>query len=235
MSDAGLPPDPWQLDVLTSTAARVLLLCCRQSGKSTVAAALAVLTALVEAPALVLLLSPSLRQSGELFRQRVLPYFRAISRGVKVVRQTALEIELANGSRVVSLPENEEGIRGFSSVSLLVIDEAARVADSLYCAVRPMLATSNGRLIGLSTPFGRRGWFHDEWFSPRTWERVRITAEQCPRISLDFLAEERESLGPRWFAQEYHCSFEDAIDSVFRAEDIEAALSADVEPLFVGA
>jgi hypothetical protein len=65
-----------------------------------------------------------------------------------------LTLELVNGSRIVSLPENESGIRGFSGVNLLVIDEAARVDDSLYRSVRPMLAVSGGRLVALSTPFG---------------------------------------------------------------------------------
>ncbi len=41
----------------------------------------------------------------------------------------------------------------------LKIDEAARVSDELYRAVRPMLATSGGRIVLLSTPFGKRGFF----------------------------------------------------------------------------
>jgi hypothetical protein len=45
---------------------------------------------------------------------------------------------------------------------MLVIDEASRVDDTLYLAVRPLLAVSGGRLVALSTPFGKRGWFHDE-------------------------------------------------------------------------
>src|SRR5262245_42637935 len=140
LTDAGLTPDPWQADVLRSPADRLLLLCSRQAGKSQVAAALALLTALVEAPALVLLLSPTQRQSGERFRDKLLPVYRALRAPVRAVRETALTLELANGSRVVSLPGSEGGIRGYSGVRLLVIDEAARVLDDLYRAVRPMLA-----------------------------------------------------------------------------------------------
>jgi hypothetical protein len=114
----------------------------------------------------------------------------------------------------------------------LVIDEAARVADSLYYAVRPMLAVSRGRLVALSTPFGKRGWYHDEWYSEGEWERVKITADQCSRISAEFLAEERRALGERWYRQEYLCSFEDAIDAVFSWADIQAAMSDEVKPLF---
>ena len=65
------------------------------------------------------------------------------------------------GSRIISLPGDEKNIRGYSGVTLLVIYEAARVSDVLYRSVRPMLAVSKGRLVCLSTPFGKRGWFLD--------------------------------------------------------------------------
>jgi hypothetical protein len=91
----------------------------------------------------------------------------------------------------------------------LLIDEAARVPDDLYRAVRPMLAVSRGRLLCLSTPFGQRGFFHDEWtHGGPDWTRIRITAADCPRISADFLDQERRSLGAGWVNQEYLCSFE---------------------------
>ena len=57
---------------------------------------------------------------------------------------------------MVGLPANEATVRGFSAVSLMVVDEAARVPDDLYEAVKPMLATTDGALWLMSTPFGRR-------------------------------------------------------------------------------
>jgi hypothetical protein len=232
MSDAGTAPDRWQAGVLASDAPRLLLLCARQTGKSTVAAALALKAALLSPGSLTLLLSPTLRQSGELFRDKVMRLYGALGRPVQAASETALSLTLASGSRVISLPENEAGIRGYSGVSLLVIDEASRVDDALYRSVRPMLATSGGRLVALSTPFGKRGWFFDEWSGGGPWQRVRVTAPECPRISPAFLAEERAALGERWFKQEYLCSFEDAIDAVFLNDDIDAAISHAVTPLF---
>jgi hypothetical protein len=139
---------------------------------------------------------------------------------------------LANGSRVISLPGDEGTVRGYSGVALLVIDEAARVSDDLYRGVRPMLAVSGGRLVALSTPFAKMGWFYDAWQSSQEWQRVRITAQDCPRISAEFLAEERSVLGPRWYAMEYGCEFQDCVGSLFDAEDIQAALTSQVAPLF---
>jgi hypothetical protein len=232
MTDAGLTPDPWQLSLLRTPALRTLLLCSRQAGKSTATAALAIQVALLEAPALVLLVSPTQRQSGELFRDKVMRLYDALKRPVAVQQESALQLTLANGSRVVSLPGDEETIRGYSGVALLVIDEAARVADALYCALRPMLAGSGGRMVALSTPFGKRGWFFEEWEGKGDWARVRVTAEECPRISPAFLAEEQRALGPRWFRQEYGCSFEEASDAVFSYDDVMACNDDSIPPLW---
>lgn len=225
-------PDPWQTNLLRGMWNRAMVLASRQIGKSQVAGALALIEVLTRPRSLVLLLSPTLRQSGELFRDKMLPRWQALGRPLQVRPPTQLSLELSNGSRIISLPESEGGIRGYSGVRLLVVDEAARVSDDLYRAVRPMLAVSHGRLLAMSTPFGRRGWFFNEWTSGRSWERVQIKATACPRISRAFLAEERASLGERWFRQEYQCSFEDVVGAVFSYDDIQAAMSEDVQPLF---
>jgi hypothetical protein len=64
LKQTGITPDPWQSEVLRSQKAQILLLCSRQVGKMLVAAALALRTPLLEAPALVLVLTPSERQLG---------------------------------------------------------------------------------------------------------------------------------------------------------------------------
>jgi hypothetical protein len=208
----GLMPDPWQRELLRSTAPRVLLNCCRQAGKSTTVAALALHTILFTPESLVLLLSRSQRQSSELFR-KVIEFYQSIeSHGIKtaaVKARSTLRLELSNGSRIISLPGHEGTIRSYSGVRLLIIDEAARVPTDLYRAVRPMLAVSHGRLVILSTPFGRRGFFYQAWDDPATdWLRFEVRAEQIPRISRAFLDEELRTLGRSWFNQEYACSFE---------------------------
>ncbi|MQA88710.1 MAG: hypothetical protein GEU90_00545 [Gemmatimonas sp.] len=118
-------------------------------------------------------------------------------------------------------------------MGLLVVDEAARVSDDLYQAIRPMLAVSQGRIVLLSTPFGKRGLFHHEWTEGGpSWSRIMIPAEQVPRISPRWLAEERSKIGDWWYRQEYGCEFVDTQDQVFGYEHVQAAISDDVEPLF---
>lgn len=228
---AGIIPDPWQARVLRSQAPRILLNCSRQSGKSTITSVLALHTALTQADSLILLLSRAERQSSELFRKCMTAYHH-LGKPVPATSVGALHLDLENGSRIVALPGKEETIRAFSAVRLLLIDEAARVDDALYRSVRPMLAVSAGRLVGLSSPWGKRGWWYDAWESDQAWERYRIPAQECPRITPEFLAEERLAMPDFWFRQEYGCEFTETTDQLFRREDLEAALSDDIAPLF---
>ena len=225
---AGLQPDSWQRRMLRSAAPRVLLNCSRQAGKTTMAAMLAVHTAVYEPESLVLLLSPSLRQSQELFK-KALACYRDAGSPVPSKTESALRLELENGSRIVSLPGKQDTVRGFSGVRLLVVDEAARVSGDLYFSIRPMLAVSGGRLLALSTPFGTRGWWYEAWRSTEPWERYEVPASECPRISRTFLEEERRTMGDWWFAQEYECRFLDGETQPFGREEIDRAFEEEVE------
>jgi len=207
MQTLGMVPDPWQLEVLESTHPRLLLNCSRQAGKSTVVAILALAEIMFNNGALVLLLSRSFRQAGELFR-KVTEMHRRLDEPM-LERRNADELVLANHSRVVCLPCKGETIRGFSAVDLLILDEAAVVPDDIYCDVRPMLAVSAGRMICLSTPFGKRGFFWDAWTNGGDdFARIEVPASQIPRIPEAFLFAERRGLGDVKFRREYCCSFE---------------------------
>src|SRR5215469_10416403 len=122
-------PDPWQAQLLRSTAPWILLNCCRQSGKSTTTAILALHTALYDP-------------------------------------------------------------------RLILKDEAAYVSDDMQAALDPMLALSSGRLVEMSSPAGRRGHFFENWQHAEGVERIRIIGRNCPRISVEFLEQQRRKLGP---------------------------------------
>jgi hypothetical protein len=226
----GATPDPWQRDVFRSDARRTLLCCGRQTGKSFVASILATHKAVYTPDSLVLVLSPSLRQSQELFR-KVLRVYKALGRPVDATAENALSLELESGSRIVSLPGMEQHIRSFAAVDLLVIDESARVPDDLYHAVTPFLAVGNGRLIAASTPAGLRGWWSDAWHDGGAlWERVLVKTADCPRVSADFLASERASMGDFFYRQEYECDFLSADTAAFDAAWLESLINPELEP-----
>jgi terminase large subunit-like protein len=225
--------DGWQAELLNSTSPRVLVLTSRQAGKSSTAAVAALHRALFHPGSLILMVSPSQRQSTELFK-RCADFRRRLDPPPALEQDNQTSCVFANGSRVVSLPGDGDLIRGFAAPSLLLVDEAARVGDALLASVRPMLATNpDGRLIALTTPAGQRGWFHEAWRNGGDdWSRVMVTADRVPRISPEFLEAERRALGAATVDQEYMCSFLAAAGAVFDPADIARAISAEVEPLF---
>lgn len=165
--------------------------------------------------------------------RKIRDFYNSLTGVPDVTQESALKLELANGSRVQVLPGKESNVRGFSGVSLLIVDEAARVEDSLYQSVRPMLAVSQGKIILLSTPFGSRGFFWSEMLEGGPdWKRVRVTADQCPRIDPEWLKKERERIGDWWYSQEYMCTFVDSLEACFSTIDIEGAFTDEVAPLW---
>ena len=97
-----------------------------------------------------------------------------------------------------------------------------------------MLATSagGGRLIALTTPRGKRGFFFESWIGAGDWVRIKVPASQCPRISQEFLDEELKALGPLVFSEEYQLEFRDDEEAVFPHAIIEAAFRAEILPLW---
>jgi terminase large subunit-like protein len=232
-SRLGFQPDAAQARVLISRAKRGLLNCTRQWGKSTITAAKAVHHAFTVPEALTLVVSPSARQSGE-FVRKAAGFVRQLGMRAKGDGDNEMSLALPNGSRIVGLPGSEATIRGFSAVSLLLVDEASRVSDDLYLAIRPMLAVSSGTLWLMSTPWGKRGFFYEAWQrGGAEWERVRVPATECPRIPAAFLEEEKRTMGERWFRQEYLCEFADATSGVFERDLVEGAMTDEVSLLVI--
>ena len=224
--------DKWQRDLLLSNEQKVILNCARQAGKSSLTAVLALHHALYNPGALELVISAGYRQATEFFR-KVTGFYQQLGRPVPSDAENKHTLELRNKSRIVSLPCSGQTIRGFSAPSLIVIDEAAQTPDDVYDALTPMLAVSGGRLILLSTPWGRRGFFFREWQEGKGWLKLKITAEECPRISKEWLEDRRAFMSEWKFKQEYMAEFGENAAGVFSLEDIENAFDDPrVRPLF---
>lgn len=227
-------PDSWQQDALRSPSKRQLYLASRQSGKSSVAAIKALHTAMYTDGALVLLVSPSLPQSQEIFR-KCLTAYRDLGKPKGVARESALRLEMENGSRIISLPGSEKTNVGYSA-DLVIIDEAARTPAELVESMLPVVAVTGGSVIALTTPKGARGWFYSLWTNPDVedvWERYQVTADSCPRITDDIIREARFTRGERHVQQEYYCSFIADEEAFFDPADLERSLQlADDEPLW---
>jgi predicted phage terminase large subunit-like protein len=208
--ELGFEPYTWQERALKSTHKRKLFNCGRQSGKSTCAALKALHRSIYYPSPLIILLSPSQRQSSELFR-KVIEFRESLPHPPELLEDNILSMTIAGkegrpDGRIVSLPGNEKTIRGYSKASLIIEDEAAAVPDPIYKAVRPMLAVSNGEYDMMSTPRGKKGHFYEAYASGR-WETYTFTAKENPNITPEFLEDELRELGSRMFAQEYLCEF----------------------------
>ena len=221
-----------QVQFLTSRAKRGVVNCCRQWGKSTVMAVKALHRALTVPGCSVLVAAPTMRQSG-LFLMKVDRLAERMGMRLSGDGYNDLSLLLPNGSSIVGLPGKEGNIRGFSAVSMLIIDEASRVPDSMYKALRPMLAVEGGDLWLLSTPNGRLGFFFEAFeFGGERWERIRVDALECGgRISADFLEDELAAMGPAWVRQEYFCEFVESGGEMFSRTIVEEAMDEDVEPM----
>jgi hypothetical protein len=224
----GFTPDPWQRRLLRSRSQWVMLNCCRQAGKSTTTAIVALHQAVYD-PGLVLCVSPSLRQSRELF-SKIIGFLKSLEPVEPLEEDNKSSCELANGARIVSLPGDPDTVRCYSAPKLVIADEADYVPDAMQAAIAPMLAVSQGRQIDMSSPNGRRGYFYENWEHGEGIERIKIVGHQCPRITAEFLRAQRKKLGPTLFAQEFEGEFTDADASAFAGELIELALTDDFEP-----
>ena len=225
-------PDPWQCRVLRSTTRRGIWNCSRQSGKSVTAAIVALHGAIFRPGSLILLVSPTERQSKELFA-KVMDFLKSLEVLPELEEDNKQSLKLANKSRVVSLPGSPTTVRGYSAPGLVVVDEAAFCPDALFSAVTPMLAASKGRLILISTPNGKQGFYHQAWTDEESdWEKVRVPASQCPRIAPEYLQFEKRKMGKYKFSQEYECAFVEMADALFRDADIRGMVDPDVQPLF---
>ena len=221
-----------QRELLTGPSRRVILNCTRQWGKSWMAAVALLFHAVHNPESLSIVAGPTLRQSAELLKKLkdLAGRLGIQSKGDGINRQSLV---LPNRSRIVAVPGNSpDGIRGFSGVSMLVIDEASMVKDDIYVAARPMLTQNNGSIWLLSTPREQDGFYYRE-FSEGTedWRRVVVPATECPRFKPEQLEAEKSSLGARLFAQEFLCEFVATGDGLFDEAWFDDVFCPDTRPL----
>jgi len=230
----GIDPDPWQMEVLASEHPRKILCCGRQTGKSTVGAVLAVHKALTRAGSTVLVVAPGERQAKLLF-SKAASLYRQAGYPLPAHSERRTGLELSNGSIIEALPAVERTTRGYS-VDLLVVDEAAAVPDQDYHGILPALIATQGEQVLLSTPRGKRGFFHELWHSDDDWQRVMVRSDEVGRIREEDLEVFRHTMPEQFFRQEFYCEWLDTEGGLFSYEDIETALALgeDVQALEIG-
>jgi hypothetical protein len=222
--------DGWQREV-EEYQGNIALRAGRQVGKSTIIARKAAKYAIRNSKKSVMIISATERQAYLLF-SKVLYFlhdnYRAYIKKGKD-RPTKTEIKLSNGSIIRCLPTGIDGlgIRGYT-IDLLIADEAAFIPEEVWPAITPMLATTGGKIILLSTPFGRRGYFYERFNDEdfKTWhinsEDVAEQRDEPQRtFMLDFQEKEKKRLTKLQYAQEYLGEFVDELRQLFSDEVIK--------------
>ena len=158
-------------------------LCGRRVGKSQSAGWVAAHHVVEGEGRTALCISPTQRQSGELFRLAKAAIVKAMP-DASFPTDNRLSIELPNGSRLLSLPGDPGTVRGLTA-SLVLLDETQSLPDGgheLFASVRPMLATTGGRMIVLGTPLDRSGLLFDIWEGDiaMDWNACTCRARSAP-------------------------------------------------------
>lgn len=130
-----------------------------------------------------------------------------------------------NGSKLYCLSaEHPDRLRGLAA-DLLIVDEAAMIDDSFYDVVKPLLADRyhDGEALYISTPQGYN-WFYDLYMKGKkdpSWECFQFTTIEGGNVLPSQLEEDRRTMSPKMFAQEYLASFETVSDRVYYGYDRE--------------
>ena len=229
--------DKWQEEVLATTG-NICLCSGRQVGKSTVIAKDAGDFATKNPGVSILIIAAVERQAQELF-QKVKYYLEDnynayIEKGAK--KPTLSKLQLNNGSIIRCLPTGTDGhgIRGFT-IDRLYADEAAFIPEMVWEAITPMLLTTGGDIILLSTPHGNTGYFHQAFYD-ETFTNFQISSEEVIKEreitetwsalqrdkAIEHLAREKTKMTELQYAQEYLGEFVDSLRQVFSDKLIKA-------------
>jgi hypothetical protein len=168
-----LDPFVWQREVLDPAARRIIMLGCRQPGKSWATAIKTLCKAKGTRESLSLIVCPAQDQSVELMHK--IDGFIAMDDHLPaLVRDGTFGKEWETRSRIIALPGTERSVRGYSKPHTIIVDEAAQVEDRTIFALRPMMIRADCEFIVLSTPRGKRGYFYRQWSKGRGWKKVMV-------------------------------------------------------------
>jgi phage terminase large subunit-like protein len=210
----GLKLFPYQTKLLEDTNKRIVACMGRQTGKTTTIAIKAIIYADTNPNKTVLITSPSMRQSMIMFDRIItLIYSTAYLRN-KIVRATRTVLQFDNGSRIIGLPCSENFLRGYTA-DMVICDEAAFMPEAVITQIIfPMLSTTNGTAIFLSTPWDKNHFFYRAFLNP-TYSTHKTKSNQCPLIKPEFLKEMQQNMTHEAYQVEYEAEFTEALNSYF--------------------
>jgi hypothetical protein len=214
----------YQTEILSSTAKAEIVGKSRQLGISNTYAFVAAEEA--TAGGTVLVVSKSLDQAA-LFLEYV---YTALSDAPhpEYTAQNKYSLKFSNGGQVICQPATKRAGRGIPA-TIVILDEFAwqHYARDIYTAILPTLATTGGRLIILSTPYGVGNLFQELWAFSQTpigekiWRSFFLPWQRHPDWDDEWAAKMRVQMGPIAFAQEHDVDFQGSGENIFSSVDLD--------------
>jgi len=213
--------DPWQKKVLACEG-NIVMRSGRQVGKSAVISIKVGEFVLQNANKRVMIISKTERQA-RLIYSKVHSYIynkRRVAIKMGPDRPTHHEMKLTNGSVIHCLPAGDDGygIMGYT-IDLLVADEAAFIPEEVWNSVLPTLAVTKGKIILLSTPKLKEGYYYN-CFDDENFTSFHQSSEDNPRQDKKFLERMKKDLTEQQYAQMYLGEFIENAQQFFPEEMI---------------
>ena len=221
----------------------------RRSGKSHMSACIAVYEAFLGGHqfnlsrgevATVSLIASDRKQARTLMRyvKGIIDAIPGLKRYIR--KENADSIELVNGCAIEIQTASYRGVRGYT-LACAILDEVAFWYDDganpdkeILKAIRPSLATLNGKLICLSSPYSKRGILWEAWrkYAYRSGSPVLVakcpTPFMNPTISPEHLQAAQKD-DPVAYKSEYLAEFRDDISSFVTMEALEGCFRKSQE------
>jgi len=209
-------PFPYQEKWLRDESKRVIAICGRQVGKSTTAAVSLIHFAVTNPKTTSIIVSSTLRQSMETF-DKVVGFLLDSPLKKSVIYKSRTRIVLSNGARIVCLPCGRYGhsLRGYT-VHRAFLDEAPVMPEDVISnVIFPMLATTNGTLWMMGTPWSKDHITYRAFMDTQGWSVYHLPSSISPLITKQFLDEQLRLIGEERFRLEYLAEFVDDARAYF--------------------
>ena len=207
---------------------RVISMQPRQMGKSQTVAAYILWYSLFNNNKTVAILAYKADASMEILSRYQLMYENLplwMQQGIKTWNKG--DVELENGSKVITAATSNSGIRG-KSVNLLYVDEVSivpnNIAEEFFTAIYPVVsAGETTKIILTSTPLGYNH-FWKFWNEAEQGNNgfvpLRVHYSEHPKRNTEWADEQRKILGEIKFNQEVLCQFLGSSHTLISAETI---------------
>ncbi len=237
----GIEPTYYQKEFMDHPAERKAFVAGRQVGKSRVASWMALHFAVTHPNTTTLVTADALRQSSELFQtiQGEIGESEMSDEMWGIERQTQTIMEFDNGSRIMCVPTGRSGnkIRGFTA-DMVIVDEAAFIEDHIFEDVlEPMMFVSDGKMVLISTPFGKSGYFYQKatdpnWYSTyeeRDGEMRGISSYDNPHASEEKIDDFMSGKTQVTIDQEVYGRFTEDANSFFSQDLVKSCVDSNVK------